>query len=312
MRLHIGRFQVKKGWIVILVLAIGMIIFQYNICSAVIATIMLVKGEPVLCSPVQLLNAVGDWVTQRTRTDSLRATARLISSEPAGLKQYWIGTEGWWTPHGGLGYLPDILAEQERGIYDGVNARVQRGDIVLDIGAHVGVFAKHALKLGAALVVAVEPVPPTITCLERNLATDIRQGRVLVYPKGAWDRDDLLRMTLSTVDSGSDSFLHGADPTKQQVLLPLTTIDTIVRDLKLTKVDFIKMDIEGSERHALAGARETLRKWKPRMSVCVYHLDDDRTVIPNVIKSIRSDYKQESGYCIPFAGKILPEVYFYY
>jgi hypothetical protein len=39
---------------------------------------------------------------------------------------------------------------------------------------------------------------------------------------------------------------------------PLTTIDKLVAELKLPKVDFIKMDIEGAEVKALNGARETI------------------------------------------------------
>ena len=63
-----------------------------------------------------------------------------------------------------------------------------------------------------------------------------------------------------------------------QVLL--TTIDKIVEELQLERVDFIKMDIEGAERKALAGARNTLAERKPRLALAGYHLEDDQTKIP--------------------------------
>jgi hypothetical protein len=61
--------------------------------------------------------------------------------------------------------------------------------------------------------------------------------------------------------------------------------------LGLDRVDFVKMDIEGAERHALAGASEMIARHRPRMAICVYHLSDDPQVIPAaVLKAIR-DYR---------------------
>ena len=56
-------------------------------------------------------------------------------------------------------------------------------------------------------------------------------------------------------------------------------------------VDFIKMDIEGSERHALRGATQTLARFKPKIAVCVYHRQDDSEVLPQIIKRARPDYE---------------------
>src|SRR6266699_3485688 len=66
---------------------------------------------------------------------------------------------------------------------------VRQGDIVLDCGANIGVFTRKAPSRGAALVVAIEPAPQTLNALRRNFDTEIRQGRVIAYPKGLWDHD---------------------------------------------------------------------------------------------------------------------------
>jgi hypothetical protein len=55
------------------------------------------------------------------------------------------------------------------------------------------------------------------------------------------------------------------------------------------------MDIEGSERNALLGAREAIFKFKPRLSICTYHLKDDPIILQNIIKSIDPNYKIEMG-----------------
>ncbi len=72
--------------------------------------------------------------------------------------------------------------------------------------------------------------------------------------------------------------------------MPVTTIDDTVEALGLERVDFIKMDIEGAERQALRGARRTIARWKPSLSICAYHRPDDAEAIPAVVRNARPDY----------------------
>lgn len=56
-------------------------------------------------------------------------------------------------------------------------------------------------------------------------------------------------------------------------------------------IGFIKMDIEGAEREAIIGAKETILRDKPILAICAYHLQDDLLVLPQLIKSIYPNYK---------------------
>jgi hypothetical protein len=96
------------------------------------------------------------------------------------------------------------------------------------------------------------------------------------------------------------------------VRVQLTTIDQLVTDLKLARVDFIKMDIEGAERNALAGARNTILRFKPRIAVGTYHLADDDTRIPAVISSVRQDYQTTCARCAVANGKIMPTTMYFH
>ena len=52
-------------------------------------------------------------------------------------------------------------------------------------------------------------------------------------------------------------------------MVPLTTIDKMVTELNLQRVDVIEMDIEGAERQVLTGTRATIAQFTPRMAICV-------------------------------------------
>jgi hypothetical protein len=90
--------------------------------------------------------------------------------------------------------------------------------------------------------------------------------------------------------------------------VPLTTIDKLVAELGLARVDFIKMDIEGAEKPALAGGAATIRKFQPRMSIATEHLPDDAVAIPRAIRAIVPDYHDQCGPCEWADGHIRPQV----
>ncbi len=62
--------------------------------------------------------------------------------------------------------------------------------------------------------------------------------------------------------------------------MPTTTIDAAVAKSNAPRVDFIKMDIEGSELGALRGAESTIRRWRPKLGISLYHRPEDFFSIP--------------------------------
>jgi hypothetical protein len=76
-----------------------------------------------------------------------------------------------------------------------------------------------------------------------------------------------------------------------ELAVPAVTIDETIRNLGLNQVDFIKMDIEGAERYAIAGALRTISLFGPRMALCIYHQEDDPTVISQLVLEAHSNYQ---------------------
>jgi hypothetical protein len=82
-------------------------------------------------------------------------------------------------------------------------------------------------------------------------------------------------------------------------------------DLKVERADFIKMDIEGAEKQALRGAKNTIAKWRPRMAIAMEHLTDDPVRIPQVVQAEVPGYRITCGDCIDEITKARPDVLFF-
>lgn len=71
----------------------------------------------------------------------------------------------------------------------------------------------------------------------------------------------------------------------------ITTIDNYVIENSIPRVDFIKLDVEGSELEVLRGAKRTIARCKPILSISAYHKLDDFWTLMDFVKSIRTDYE---------------------
>lgn len=258
------------------------------------------------CSLDGTLQSFNNAKRQFNLRNHFQQTTHLIRSDSTGFELWDTANGQIWTPKGDK-ILPFLLAEQEMKIYGTGSRGVQPGDVVLDCGANIGMFTKTALASGARLVVAVEPAPETLECLRRNLAREIAQKRVIVYPKGVWDHDDFLNLAVDEHNVGSNSLVLDVSRSKS-VRVPLTTIDELVSELKLERLDFIKMDIEGAEKNALKGARSTLQRFRPHMSISAEHLSDDVEKIPVVVRDMVSGYKLEYADCQDQGSRVTPLV----
>lgn len=67
----------------------------------------------------------------------------------------------------------------------------------------------------------------------------------------------------------------------------VTSIDAEI----VGRISYIKMDIEGSELKALEGAKESIKQYRPKLAVCLYHKPQDMWEIPLYIKSLVPEYK---------------------
>lgn len=294
----------KIALVVVIVAALG-----YLYAPARLASMVIIGRSPVcpMANAVRSAQNLHDQIAIKDRI--LKASKRLGVD---GEFHHWETPYGrFWIPDGSDYVLPFNLAEQERQIYGKGKFAVRQGDVVLDCGANVGVFTRVSLNNGARMVVAIEPAPENIEALKRNFAREIAAGRVIVYEKGVWDKDDWLTLQIDPHNSAADSFLIHREGGREGARVPLTTIDKMVKELGLDTVSFIKMDIEGAEQRALQGARETLARYHPKLSISAYHNPDDPARIPGIVKQGWSGYEMTCGPCAEANGWIRPDVLYF-
>lgn len=263
--------------------------------------------------PLRLaLAAPGDLDRQVEYKDDILNASNLIEQDPKGFHLWQTPRGRFWVPQGSDYILPFDLAEQQRKIYGSGANGPHAGDIVLDCGANLGVTVRQELAAGAAKVIAIEPGPENLECLRRNFSNEVASGRVVIYPKGVWDKEDVLTFRVDPKNSGADSFVIRREGAVDVEKVPLTTIDHLMVELNLPRVDYIKMDIEGAETRALQGAHDTLAKYKPRISVASYHSPEDSKAIPEVVRKARPDYEMTCGPCSETREGVRPDVIYFH
>src|SRR5579863_10216921 len=146
-------------------------------------------------------------IVQDEYEKKIKAQSHVVRKE--GAYKLWSTPAGeYWVPDTSDEILSILLAQQKRKIYGDTNSGgVRKGDIVLDGGAHVGVYVKTSLDAGAEKIIAIEPSPEALECLRRNFAKEIASGKVIVYPKGIWDEEKHLVFYANGNGAAGDSFV---------------------------------------------------------------------------------------------------------
>lgn len=163
-----------------------------------------------------------------------------------------------------------LLGAFERSTVDAYRKMIKQGDTVLDIGANVGAHTLHLARLvgDSGAVIAYEPTAYAVSKLRQNLA--LNPGlvqRVTVAQVMLTDSDDRIpeHEIYSSWPLTTQNNLHVGHrgQLKSTEGCRALKLDSHLKSLKVKKVDFIKMDVDGFECHVLGGATVTLENYQP-------------------------------------------------
>lgn len=202
---------------------------------------------------------LASWLIQQDREKSSESFEGItwLKNEPVAL---YISTQSYieWK----------ILAE---GTYEPatgnlISLSLRPGFVALDIGANIGV---HTLRMARAVgekgtVISCEPLPYLQNKLRRNVQLNRMEDIVHILPVAVSDQPGETRMSGS-----AESFNQGTGrmDASGETLVNVTTGDAILNELNITRLDLIKIDIEGYEMKAIRGMENSIRKFRPRLLV---------------------------------------------
>ncbi|HEY7498523.1 MAG TPA: FkbM family methyltransferase [Vicinamibacterales bacterium] len=155
--------------------------------------------------------------------------------------------------------------ESEPALYRFLRGAIRPGDVVLDVGAFLGIYAVLAARwVGAGgRVVAFEPTPSSARLAQRHFSWNQPEGgRIDLIEAAVSDRRT--RAAFHQYDAHAmpyvNSLAAAADTTAAPALqdVSVVTIDEVCRELKIVPT-IVRMDVQGAEIHALRGARDTIR-----------------------------------------------------
>lgn len=154
-------------------------------------------------------------------------------------------------------------------------------EIFLDLGAFVGDSVMAFVKRTQGKyrkVIAFEPDHATFELLKRNTAK-MHDVELVEAATGGSNGEVQFAEGL-----GSGSFISNSQGSRSVKLVKLD-------DFLHEPVTLVKLDIEGAELDTLRGMEGLLKKYRPKVAVCVYHKVEDLYVIPKYLREIVPEYR---------------------
>lgn len=145
------------------------------------------------------------------------------------------------------------------GVYDRALDTLKPGHIVLDIGAHVGVFALAAAMRGAT-VNCFEPLPDNFELLVANAKLNGYESRINAWPSAVAAQAGTMEMFTVVGDTGGSTFFPTIHPEWSHnvgvatLSVSCTTLHDILSQQDQRSCDCLKMDCEGAEFEILQRA----------------------------------------------------------
>lgn len=149
----------------------------------------------------------------------------------------------------------------------------KEGDIVIDAGAFLGHFTLYAAKFvgDKGRVFAFEPDKNNYRNLIRNIELNSLKN-VEAFNMGVWSIEGNLEFFEHPQKGFASSFLFENTAGKSTSLRSVTSIDAFLKKMQITKLNFIKMDVEGAELEAIKGAEQTLKTNSVNIAIASYHV----------------------------------------
>ena len=146
----------------------------------------------------------------------------------------------------------------------------KNGEVVLDLGSYCGtqtVYYSEAVGPNG-LVIAFEPDNDSFNSLQLNVKQSVYKN-IIIENKGVYSYNGVVSFT----NTGGMASSISNDINQNSVNIDVVTLDSVATKYSLTRCDFIKMDIEGSEIEVLKSSKKFIEIYKPKFIIEPHYLN---------------------------------------
>tara|TARA_B110000263_G_C15302252_1_gene508596 strand:+ start:918 stop:1853 length:936 start_codon:yes stop_codon:yes gene_type:complete len=182
-----------------------------------------------------------------------------------------------------------------------LSKELKKDMVCLDVGGNIGYYTLLESNIvgSGGKVIAIEPSPPNFQHLKKNLEIQDTKN-VDAYNFAAGDVDGSVNFLVYQESNGSFTIPDGETTNLPGELIKVEAkrLDTFLNELKITNVDFVRMDVEGYEFHIIEGMKNTIEKCKPMFQIEVHVSLLGKEKTRNFLKTFQN-YGYEAKYYIP-------------
>jgi FkbM family methyltransferase len=135
-------------------------------------------------------------------------------------------------------------------VYENEECRISKGDVVVDIGSNIGIFTHYAYRKGASEIYSFEPSTESFECLSLNTSNISNNFKIAL--------DDKIGSAKLFCKQGDTMCSSLKNETEKSELVIVETIDSLFEKKVFERIDFLKIDAEGSEVGIIKGAEKML------------------------------------------------------
>lgn len=180
--------------------------------------------------------------------------------------------------------------------YDHPKMEYEKAKWIIDGGCCEGYFSLFSFnKNPSCKVIAFEPLKEIEIALNKTFANEIHEKKFILEQKAIGANQGIIQFQFNSThlcDSCSSKELNENDKSTSYDV-NVVSLDSITDVYDLNQNGIIKMDIEGAEMNALTGARELMRKHKPKLAIAVYHDYENALKCRDIILNANSEYTVE-------------------
>lgn len=178
--------------------------------------------------------------------------------------------------------------------------KVTEGDIVIDCGANIGISTANAVARRCQKVYAIESVMNSSLTNCKKLFGD----RMEICQVAVSDYEGSATIHINSDSYNDNSIYYVQNTLREELEVEVTTIDSLCEKMRLQDIGYIKFYIDDLEGRMIAGARETIKTYRPKIAIFPCRPDNTdalKNKLEEMIRNMDLSYIFEYAYNKMFA-----------